>query len=138
MPARTSRGVSHTEHTDPLRVRRGYKVRAYPARSPETRAARLPADHCDLYNTGLAERREARRMRDLGVCAAIALEGLNAAGMTRRPVPRPDGEGGFAANNAAAEAAIRPHCGPMDADVNGARNSYARTGLGSGQAAAAA
>ncbi|MBO0810242.1 MAG: transposase [Actinobacteria bacterium] len=31
-----------------------------------------------------------------------------------------------------------PHCGPWDADVNGARNIYARAGLGSGQAAPAA
>jgi putative transposase len=33
---------------------------------------------------------------------------------------------------------ICPRCGPHDADVNGARNIYARAGLGSGQAAAAA
>ena len=32
---------------------------------------------------------------------------------------------------------ICPHCGPHDADVNGARNIYARAGLGSGQAPAA-
>ena len=31
-----------------------------------------------------------------------------------------------------------PRCGPWDADVNGARNIYARAGLGSGQAAPAA
>jgi transposase len=30
---------------------------------------------------------------------------------------------------------ICPVHGPMDADVNGARNIYARAGLGSGQAA---
>ena len=33
---------------------------------------------------------------------------------------------------------ICPVLGPMDADVNGARNVYARAGLGSGQAAQAA
>jgi len=33
---------------------------------------------------------------------------------------------------------ICPVHGPMDADVNGARNVYARAGLGSGQAAQAA
>ena len=33
---------------------------------------------------------------------------------------------------------ICPDCGPHDADVNGARNIYARAGPGSGQAAAAA
>jgi putative transposase len=32
---------------------------------------------------------------------------------------------------------ICPRCGPLDADVNGARNIYARAGLGSGQAPAA-
>jgi putative transposase len=33
---------------------------------------------------------------------------------------------------------ICPRCGPMDADVNGARNIYSRAGLGSGRAAHAA
>jgi Zn finger protein HypA/HybF involved in hydrogenase expression len=32
---------------------------------------------------------------------------------------------------------ICPRCGPWDADINGARNSYARAGLGSGQVLAA-
>jgi putative transposase len=44
-------------------VRRAYKLRAYPTRPQEGRAARLLADHCDLYNAALAERREAWRMR---------------------------------------------------------------------------
>jgi putative transposase len=128
-------------------------------------------------------------------CDMVALEGLNTAGMTRRPAPRPDPErpGAFLPNQAAAKAGLNkaildagwaqfvrilaakaeeagrqvvlvnpagtslichqcqrqcqrprqdtvicPLCGPIDADVNGARNIYARAGLGSGQAAAAA
>jgi putative transposase len=39
-------------------VRRAYKLRAYPTRPQEGRAVRLLADHCDLYNAALAERRE--------------------------------------------------------------------------------
>jgi putative transposase len=43
-------------------VKRAYKLRAYPTRPQESRAVRLLADHCDLYNAALAERREAWRM----------------------------------------------------------------------------
>jgi putative transposase len=32
---------------------------------------------------------------------------------------------------------VCPRCGPQDADINGARNIYARAGLGSGRADAA-
>ena len=42
-------------------MKRAYKLRAYPTRPQEGRAVRLPADHCDLYNAALQERREARR-----------------------------------------------------------------------------
>jgi putative transposase len=48
-------------------VRRAYKFRAYPTRPQEARAARLLADHCDLYNAALEERREAWRMRQASV-----------------------------------------------------------------------
>jgi putative transposase len=48
-------------------VRRAFKFRAYPTRPQEGRAARLLADHCDLYNAALAERREAWRMRRVSV-----------------------------------------------------------------------
>ena len=44
-------------------MRRAYKFRAYPTRPQEDRAVRLLADHCDLYNAALMERREAWRMR---------------------------------------------------------------------------
>jgi putative transposase len=48
-------------------VRRAYKLRAYPTRPQEGRAVRLLADHCDLYNAALAERREAWRMHNYSV-----------------------------------------------------------------------
>jgi len=44
-------------------VKRAYKFRAYPTRPQQSRAARLLADHCDLYNAALEERREAWRMQ---------------------------------------------------------------------------
>jgi putative transposase len=43
------------------------KFRAYPTRPQEGRAARLLADHCDLYNAALEERREAWRMGRVSV-----------------------------------------------------------------------
>jgi putative transposase len=48
-------------------VKRAYKLRVYPTRPQESRAVRLLADHCDLYNAALTERREAWRMRHLSV-----------------------------------------------------------------------
>jgi putative transposase len=48
-------------------VRRAFRFRAYPTRPQEARAARLLADHCDLYNAALEERREAWRMRRASV-----------------------------------------------------------------------
>ena len=48
-------------------MKRAYKLRAYPTRPQEGRAVRLLADHCDLYNAALAERREAWRMRKVRV-----------------------------------------------------------------------
>jgi putative transposase len=48
-------------------VKRAYKLRAYPTRPQEGRTVRLLADHCDLYNAALQERREAWRMRKVSV-----------------------------------------------------------------------
>jgi putative transposase len=48
-------------------VRRAYKLRAYPTRPQAGRAVRLLADHCDLYNAALQERREAWRMHNVSV-----------------------------------------------------------------------
>jgi putative transposase len=44
-------------------VKRAYKFRAYPTCPQQSRASSLLADHCDLYNAALEERREAWRMR---------------------------------------------------------------------------
>jgi len=48
-------------------MRRAFKFRAYPTRPQEARAVRLLADHCDLYNAALEERREAWRMGQVSV-----------------------------------------------------------------------
>ena len=48
-------------------VRRAYKFRAYLTQPQEGRAVRLLADHCDLYNAALMERREAWRMRRVNI-----------------------------------------------------------------------
>jgi putative transposase len=48
-------------------VKRAYKLRAYPTRPQEGRAVQLLADHCDLYNAALQERREAWRLRKVGL-----------------------------------------------------------------------
>jgi putative transposase len=69
-------------------VRRAYKLRAYPTRPQEGRAVRLLADHCDLYNAALAERREAWRMRNHSVTygdQSAQLKAIRAAD--------PDGQG---------------------------------------------
>jgi putative transposase len=51
-----------------VQVRRAYKFRVYPTRPQEIRAVRLLADHCDLYNAALEERREAWRMHKASIC----------------------------------------------------------------------
>jgi putative transposase len=48
-------------------VKRAYKLRAYPTCPQEGRAVRLLADHCDLYNAALQERREAWRRCQVNV-----------------------------------------------------------------------
>jgi putative transposase len=55
--------MTHIRTPGPEQVRRAYKFRAYPTRPQEGRAIRLLADHCDLYNAALEERRVAWRMR---------------------------------------------------------------------------
>src|SRR5215472_11705423 len=69
--AATSGAVTHTNHRDLVQVKRAYKFRAYPTRPQEGRAARLLADHCDLYNAALEERREAWRMRRVSVSYGV-------------------------------------------------------------------
>jgi putative transposase len=48
-------------------VKRACKLRAYPTRPQQGRAVRLLADHCDLYNAALQERRDAWRRRKVSV-----------------------------------------------------------------------
>jgi putative transposase len=48
-------------------VRCAFKFRAYPTCPQQARAVRLLADHCDLYNAALEERREAWRMRGVSM-----------------------------------------------------------------------
>jgi len=48
-------------------MRRAFKFRAYPTRPQGIRAVQLLADHCDLYNAALEERRDAWRMRRTSV-----------------------------------------------------------------------
>ena len=48
-------------------MRRSYKFRAYLTQPQGGRAVRLLADHCDLYNAALMERREAWRMRRVNI-----------------------------------------------------------------------
>jgi len=61
------RVATSTGHRKPVHVRRAYKFRAYLTRQQEGRAVRLLADHCNLYNGALEERREAWRMRKVSV-----------------------------------------------------------------------
>jgi putative transposase len=69
-------------------VRRAYKFRAYPTRPQEGRAVRLLADHCDLYNAALAERREAWRMRQVSISY-----GMQSAQLKEIRQADPDGQG---------------------------------------------
>jgi putative transposase len=69
-------------------VRRAYKFRAYPTRPQEGRAVRLLADHCDLYNAALIERREARRMRQVSISY-----GMQSAQLREIRQADPDGQG---------------------------------------------
>jgi putative transposase len=73
---------------DRVQVRRAYKFRAYPTRPQEDRVARLLADHCDLYNAALTERREAWRMRRISVSY-----GMQSAQLKEIRRVDPDGQG---------------------------------------------
>jgi putative transposase len=69
-------------------VKRAYKLRAYPTRPQEGRAVRLLADHCDLYNAALQERREAWRLRNLSISY-----GDQSAQLKEIRAADPDGQG---------------------------------------------
>ena len=69
-------------------MRRAYKLRAYPTRPQQGRAVRLLADHCDLYNAALTERREAWRMGKVSVSY-----GDQSAQLREIRAADPDGQG---------------------------------------------
>jgi putative transposase len=69
-------------------VKHVYTLRAYPTRPQEGRAVRLLADHCDLYNAALAERREAWRL-----CRVSVTYGDQSAQLTAIRAADPDGQG---------------------------------------------
>jgi putative transposase len=75
-------------HRSPVQVRRAYKFRAYLTRPQEGRAVRLLADHCDLYNAALEERREAWRMGQASVSY-----GMQSAQLKDIRAADPDGQG---------------------------------------------
>ena len=83
-------------------MRRAYKLRAYPTRPQEGRAARLLADHCDLYNAALQERREAWRMHKARVSygdQSAQLKEIRAADPAgRAATPSPPSSRPFAAS----------------------------------------
>jgi putative transposase len=70
------------------------KFRAFPTRPQEARAVRLLADHCDLYNAALEERREAWRMRQVSVSYGMQSAQLKDI---RRADPRGQGRHSFTA-----------------------------------------
>jgi putative transposase len=80
--------VTHSGYSGQVQVRRAYKFRAYPTRPQEGRAARLLADHCDLYNAALEERREAWRSRRTNVTY-----GTQSAQLRAIRAADPDGQG---------------------------------------------
>ena len=57
---RLSGAMTRTDYSGRVQMKRAYKFRAYPTRPQEGRAAHLLADHCDLYNAALEERRVAQ------------------------------------------------------------------------------
>jgi putative transposase len=62
-----SGAMTRTDYSGRVQMKRAYKFRAYPTRPQEGRAAHLLADHCDLYNAALEERREAWRRHSASV-----------------------------------------------------------------------
>ena len=75
-------------------MRRAFKFRAYPTRPQEHRAVRLLADHCDLYNAALEERREAWRTRQVSVSYGMQSAQLKDI---RRADPQGQGRQSFSA-----------------------------------------
>jgi putative transposase len=83
-----SEAVTRTDYSGRVQMKRAYKFRAYPTRPQEGRAARLLADHCDLYNAALEERREAWRRHSVNVSY-----GTQSAQLRAIRAADPDGQG---------------------------------------------
>jgi putative transposase len=75
-------------------VRRAFMFRAYPTRPQDGRAVRLLADHCDLYNAALEERREAWRMDQVNISYGMQSAQLKEI---RRADPQGQGRHSFTA-----------------------------------------
>ena len=75
-------------------MRRAFKFRAYPTRPQDGRAVRLLADHCDLYNAALEERREAWRMGRVSISYGMQSAQLKEI---RRADPQGQGRHSFTA-----------------------------------------
>jgi putative transposase len=108
-------------------------------------APRPDGDGGWLPNGGSAKSGLNKVILDAGWAQFIGILAAKAEEAERRVVlVDPAGTGitcnqcGRRCNRPQRDTVICPRCGPMDADVNGARNIYARAGLGSGQAATAA
>jgi putative transposase len=82
------RPMTYTHSRDPAQVKRTYKLRAYPTRPQESRAAKLLRDHCDLYNAALQERRDAWR-----TCNVRISYGDQSAQLREIRAADPDGQG---------------------------------------------
>ena len=83
-----SGAVTRTDSSDRMQMRRAYKFRAYPTRPQDGRAKGLLADHCDLYNAALEERREAWRRHGASVSY-----GTQSAQLRAIRAADPDGQG---------------------------------------------
>lgn len=80
--------ATQTGYPNRVKVRRAYKFRAYPTQPQQGRAVRLLADHCDLYNAALEERRQAWVMRHVSVSY-----GMQSAQLKEIRRTDPDGQG---------------------------------------------
>jgi hypothetical protein len=84
-----SGAATHTDYSGRVQMKRAYKFRACPTRPQEGRAVHLLADHCDLYNAAMGERREAWRRHSASISCSTQSARLRAI-----RAADPDGQGG--------------------------------------------
>jgi putative transposase len=87
-PQGTLRSGDHADVRDPVQGKRAFKFRAFLTQPQQGRSVRLLADHCDLYNAALIERREAWRTRHVNIGYRA-----QAAQLTEIRRADPDGQG---------------------------------------------